>query len=88
MRNYEMFTNAGNKACDGLVKRTERKINGKQRVTQEEITDYLQEGIKKIADKHGEIYDSEPPYHIAWRVNKALEEAGYSFKVDSYDICF
>ena len=86
MRNYEMFTQAGNKACEGLVKRTERKINGKQRVTQEEITDYLQEGIKKIAGKHEEIYDSEPPYHIAFYVNKALKEAGYSFEIDSYDI--
>jgi len=83
---FEMFSKAGNKACAGLVKRVTRKICGKQRVTADSITEMLKAGIKKISEKHGEVRDSEPPYHIAFYVNKCLEQENYGFDIDSYDI--
>jgi hypothetical protein len=86
--NFEMFSTAGNKACAGLVKKITRKICGNKKLSLEELTEYIKSGMKKISKKHGEVYDSEPPYHIAWYTNKCLEAEGYSFKVDSYDICF
>ena len=84
---FEMFSKQGDKACAGLVKKVIRKICGKGKVTQEQLNELLKTGIKKISEKHDEVYDSEPPYHISFYVNKCLESEGYSFKVDSYDIC-
>ncbi len=84
---FEMFSTAGDKACAGLVKRITRKICGKTRVNQDELTKLIKAGIKKISEKHDEVMDSEPPYHIAFYINKCLEASGYSFEVDSYDIC-
>ncbi len=74
---FEMFTKAGNKACLGLVNRITKKIQGKKRVTAYDIEDLVYEGMKKIAVKHGEVFDTEPRYHIEVRINKAMREAGY-----------
>jgi len=82
---YEMFTKAGNKACESLVKKVIRKIKGQKKVSRELITEMCKIGCKKIEEKFEEVYDSEPPYHIAYCVNKALENEGYYFRVDSYD---
>lgn len=83
---FEMFSKAGNKACSSLVKKVCKKICGKAKVNAEQITDILKKGVEKISAKHEEVQDSEPPYHISFYVNKCLEEQGYSFEVDSYDI--
>lgn len=84
--NYEMFTKAGNKACESLVKKVIRKIQSQQKMTAELITEMCKTGCKKIEEKYPEVYDSEPVYHIATCVNKALQSEGYNFKVDSYDL--
>jgi hypothetical protein len=86
MRSYEMFSTEGDAACDNLVVSTVIDIEGDKKQTLEGLTQRLQKGIKSISKKHPEVYDSKPPYHIARRVNKALEEMGYSFRIDSYDI--
>jgi len=82
---FEMFSKAGNVACRSLVKKAIKKINGPKRITQEEITQYCTGLIKKVEDKHSEVYDTEPVYHIAELVNKALSDVGYQFKVSRYD---
>lgn len=83
---YEMFTKAGNKACESLVKKVIRKIKSQQKMTHELILKLCQTGCKKIEEKYPEVYDSEPVFHIATCVNRALKSEGYSFKVDSYDL--
>ena len=83
---YEMYSKQGNKACSCLVKKAIRKINGKAKVYPPEIIDLLNSGMKKIEKKHEEIFDSEPPYHIARVVNKAIANNGYSWEIDDYDL--
>jgi hypothetical protein len=82
---FEMFSKAGNNACRTVVKRTIKKINGTKRITQEEITEYCTNLIKKVAEKHSEVYDTEPGWHIAELINKSLTEVGYQFKLSRYD---
>ena len=74
---YEMFSKSGDRACQSLVNRITKKIQGKKRVTAIEIEELIHEGMKKIAVKHGEVWDTEPRYHIEYAINKAMSEAGY-----------
>jgi polyhydroxyalkanoate synthesis regulator phasin len=82
---FEMFSKAGNNACRSAVKKVVKKISGNKRITKEEITQYCSELIKGIANKHGEVNDTEPEWHIADLVNESLEQSGYQFKVSRYD---
>jgi polyhydroxyalkanoate synthesis regulator phasin len=82
---FEMFSKAGENACRSIVKKIIKKINGKKRVTQEEMTQYCSDLIKGVAAKHSEINDTEPEWHIADLTNKALAEVGYCFEVSRYD---
>jgi hypothetical protein len=83
---FEMFSKAGNVACRSVVNKAINKINGAKRITQEEITQYCKDLIGKVAEKHGEVEDTEPGWHIAEHINKALSDVGYQFKVSRYDI--
>jgi hypothetical protein len=82
---FEMFSKAGNIACRSVVNKAINKINGTKRITQDEITQYCKNLISKVAEKHGEVEDTEPGWHIAELVNKALSDVGYQFKVSRYD---
>ena len=82
---YEMFSKTGSMLCHNLTMRVIKKVNGKKRVTEEELNKMIGAGMEKIQKKHGEVYDSEPGYHIQWRVNKVLEEVGYSFELSRYN---
>lgn len=76
-----MFTKAGDKACDGLVRRAKRKILGKKRVTEDEMYRFAYAGMRKIAEKHPEVDDTEPRYHISRGINTCLKDAGYGFRI-------
>jgi hypothetical protein len=76
-RYYEMFTPAGERACDSLVERITKKIQGTKRVTAEEIEDMVEKGMEKIAVKHPEVDDTEPRWHIRNYVNKAMVDNFY-----------
>jgi hypothetical protein len=82
---FEMYSKPGNNACRSLVKKAIKKITGTKRITQEEITQYCTGLIKKVEDKHSEVYDTEPTWHIAELINKSLAEVGYQFKLSRYD---
>jgi hypothetical protein len=82
---FEMFSKAGNNACRSLVKKVIKKINGKNRVTKEGITEYCYDLIKDVAKKHREITDTEPEWHIAELVSESLKDVGYEFRVSRYD---
>lgn len=82
---FEMFTNAGDKKCKAITKKALKKVFGKARVTQDQLEELVKAELKKAEVKYPEIYDSEPPYHISYYINKGLDKVGYGFKVDSYN---
>jgi hypothetical protein len=82
---FEMFSKSGDRACKTLVKKVFKKIEGKYRITQDDITQMIVEGCKKIYQKHPEVHDTEPGWHIQELVNKKLQEIGYCFVVSRYD---
>lgn len=82
---FEMFSKAGDKACKNLVKKIFKKIEGKYRITQDDITQMITVECKKVQQKHPEVYDTEPGWHIQELVNKKLQEIGYCFEVSRYD---
>lgn len=82
---FEMFSKAGDRACKALVKKVFRRISGKYRLTEQDVTQMITEGCKKIQQKFPEVYDTEPGYHIADLVNQKLKEVGYCFEVSRYD---
>lgn len=84
-KSFEMFSKGGNDACKTLVKRVFKKIEGKYRLTQEDVTNIISDGCKKIQKKYPEVYDTEPGWHIKELVNKKLEEVGYNYEVSRYD---
>lgn len=81
---YEMFSAAGEKACQSLVDSIDKKIHGKERMTKERIQELYDAGRKKISEKHGEVYDTEPRGHIARQISKSLKKAGYGFYINSW----
>lgn len=83
-RFYEMYTEAGERACDALVMRVIKKIQGTKRVTPDDIIDMVDGGMAKIQRKHPEVYDTEPRWHIRDYVDKVLEENFYQKLFDKY----
>ncbi len=83
---FEMFSKAGNNACRSLVKKAIKKITGTKRITEDTFTEYIRDLVSKVADKHAEIEDTEPTYHIAELINNSLSEAGYSFSISRYNL--
>jgi hypothetical protein len=51
----------------------------------EEVLKTLKEGMERVQETHGEIYDTEPQEHFEYLVNKKLREVGYSFRVSRWD---
>jgi len=82
---FEMFSKAGDRACKTLVKKVFRRIAGKYRLTQEDVTAMITAECKKVQKKFPEVYDTEPGGHIQDLVNLKLEEVGYCFEVSRYD---
>ena len=81
---YEMFSPAGEKACQSLVDAVAEKISGKERMTKERIKELYDAGRKKISLKHGEVYDTEPRGNIAHEISKSLRKEGYGFFINSW----
>jgi late competence protein required for DNA uptake (superfamily II DNA/RNA helicase) len=81
---YEMFSTAGEKACQKLVNDISGKILGDKRVTGAKVGEMLEEGVAEIAKTHREVYDTEPRGEIAHQISKALKQAGYGFHFNSY----
>lgn len=83
---FEMFSPAGERACNSLLQRVFKRIEGPKRVMKEEIEQMLSTGLKLIEQKHPEVYDTEPHSHFAEFTSKKLEELGYGFEISRWDI--
>lgn len=79
---YEMFTTAGNKACQRLVDALVKRINGDKFITEQELDAKLMGLLEAVEKRHGEVRDTEPRYHIRHAVNKALRARGYAYEID------
>ena len=82
---FEMYTKSGDNACRSIVRAAWKKIEGKKRVTQDQIKKYVKYRMHKLYSngKHKEIYDTEPGQHIFYLVCKKAREIGYNFN-DSF----
>ena len=78
---FEMFSKAGELACRNGVKKIYKKIEGKKRITGYEIEEFVTAVMDKINKKHGEVWDTEPNWHIRNLTNQKLKEVGYCFTI-------
>jgi hypothetical protein len=79
---FEMFSKAGNLACRNGVKKIYKKIDGNKRITQYEIECFVIDTVMaNVKKKHGEVWDSEPYWHIRNLTNRKLQEVGYNFTI-------
>lgn len=53
---YAMFSAAGNRAAKGIV---DAALKLPITTTDQELYQFLNERMKKVAEKHGEIYDTD-----------------------------
>ena len=83
-QSFDMYTAAGDRACAALVNRISKRIRSNKRITPHEIQELYDSGRTKIAEKHGEVFDTEPRVEIAAAVNKVLKEVGYRFKLSYF----
>lgn len=84
---FEMFSKEGEEACRSIVKKMFRKLNGKYRLTREDIIDICSTEIKKVSKKFPEVYDTEPTMHIADLVKAMSDVVGYNHDITRWDIC-
>jgi hypothetical protein len=79
---FEMFSKAGETACRNGVKKIYKKIEGPKRITQYEIESFVIDNVMNIIKKkHGEVWDTEPYWHIRNLTNQKLREVGYGFTI-------
>jgi hypothetical protein len=83
---FEMFTKSGNNACRSVVNKAIKKIGGKRRITEESLLEYCRGLVAKVAEKHKEVRDTEPGWHMCQLINRSLDDAGYSFEISRYDL--
>jgi len=72
MTSPEMFSDAGNKAVDRLLSQVRTRVRRGQ-MARGNIVMFTKAGMKKIAAKHEEVYDSEPLYYIVTELNAMTE---------------
>lgn len=74
---FEMFTPAGDRACQTQLNKIVKFIEKRKGVTPEVINTMYENATDKIAVKHLEVYDTEPEWHLKDRIKKALENNFY-----------
>lgn len=69
---FEMYTPAGNRACQTQLNKIVKFIQSGKGVTPEVIKTMYDNALQKIATKHREVYDTEPEWHLRDRIRKCL----------------
>lgn len=80
-RDFEMFSKEGNEECRKGVQKIFDFIRGDKRVTEDQVEKKMTEVTKEIAKTHGEVWDTEPRYHIRKLTQLCCEEVGYNFDI-------
>ena len=80
-REFEMYTDEGNEECRKGVQKIFDFIRGDKRVTEDDVQNKMNEVMKEIAKTHGEVWDTEPHYHIRKLTQLCCEEVGYNFDI-------
>lgn len=81
---YEMFSEAGNKACQSMVNSAKKKILGSKRLTKADVQALYEGGMDKVEAKYPEVWDTEPRGHIAHQLSLLLKEAGYVYRINCW----
>jgi len=74
---FEMYTKAGDSACQTQLNKIVKFIEKGKNITPEVINSMYEDAMNKIAVKHKEVYDTEPEWHLKDRIKKALENNFY-----------
>jgi len=77
-----MFTNSGNNKCTKVFEKLKAKINGSKFFTEDEFNKIYEKEINTIRVRFSEFDDTEPRYHMRNRVNRTLQERGYSYQIN------
>jgi predicted Ser/Thr protein kinase len=74
---FEMYTKAGDSACQAQLNKIVKFIEKGKGVTPETINAMFNDAMTKIAVKHREVHDTEPEWHLKDRIRKALQSNFY-----------
>ncbi len=74
---FEMYTKAGDSACQTQLNKIVKFIEKGKDVTPEVINTMFNDALNKIALKHREVHDTEPEWHLKDRIKKALQKNFY-----------
>jgi hypothetical protein len=74
---FEMYTKAGDTACQSQLNKIVKFIQTGKGITPDVINTMYVDAMKKISVKHREVYDTEPEWHLKDRIRKALQENYY-----------
>ena len=71
---FEMYTKAGDSACQKQLDKIVGFIETGKGVTPEVIKSMYENAMVKISIKHREVFDTEPEWHLKDRIRKCLDK--------------
>jgi len=71
---FEMYTKAGDSACQTQLNKIVKFIERGKGVTPEVIKSMYENAMVKISIKHREVFDTEPEWHLKDRIRKCLDK--------------
>ena len=74
---FEMYTKAGDSACQKQLNKIVEFIEAGKGVTPEVIKTMFDHAMLKIGVKHREVFDTEPEWHLKDRIKKCLDKNFY-----------
>lgn len=74
---FEMYTPAGDKACQTQLNKIVKFIENGKGITPEIIETMYVKALETIKVKHPEVTDTEPEWHLKDRIKKALTKNYY-----------
>jgi uncharacterized protein YbcV (DUF1398 family) len=86
-RDFSMFSTAGNRRVQNLVKKCIKKVVNKKAIRQEDFEAYVKAQVKKVEanEKYSEIGDTAVREVIYFWLEKAIKVAGYNWDYFEYE---
>ena len=60
--------------------------SGSKFVPENELKEVVKAEIKQVSIVHKEVHDTEPEWHFVDRINMALENRGYGYRISRNDL--